>query len=90
MNPLIISGPSLLIRRIDCVECSIGLFYSYFIYALSYSDNKFKIYNLLNNEKFDDILNDLAIEHDYWRCLTFFNQKLVITLSKELTKGQIK
>jgi hypothetical protein len=74
-----------LIRRIDCGDCSIGLFYSYFIYELSYDDNKFKIYNLLNNETFDDILNDLTIERDDMRCLTFFNQKLVITLSK----GQI-
>ena len=73
-----------LLRKFDCGDCTIGLFNSHFIYELSYNDNRFKVYSLLNYDRSDEIsdsLNELTIEYDDTRCLTSFDQKLLVALS---------
>lgn len=73
-----------LIRKIGCNDCSIGLFSSHLIFALSYVDNKFIVYSLLTLEQsveLTDSLNELTIDYDDSRCVAYFDKKLVISTS---------
>ena len=75
-----------LIRKYDCGDCTIDLINTHFLIELSYDENYIQFYSLLNAERLHELnetLKDLKIvDYDDRRCITSFNDKLIISLSQ--------